>query len=46
MAGQGMEVFQRMTEREGWRLSQLLPYPSRDLTRAVLAVLEKPNEEG
>jgi nitrogen fixation protein len=39
--GMGLEGFTRLTEQEGWRLAHLLPYPSRDSTRAMLAVLEK-----
>jgi predicted nucleotidyltransferase component of viral defense system len=31
----------RLTEKEGWRIVHLLPYPSRDQTRVMLAVLEK-----
>jgi hypothetical protein len=42
---QALETFNRMTQTEGWRLSHLLPYPNRDQTRAMLAVLEKPIEE-
>ncbi len=37
-----LDVFDRMTQREGWRLAQIVPYPSRDQSRAILAVLEKP----
>jgi len=38
---QGLENFTRLTEKEGWQLAHILPYPSRDQTRAMLAVLEK-----
>lgn len=41
---EGQRTLQRMTENEGWRLAHLLDYPSRDRTRAMLAVLEKPGE--
>ncbi len=37
-----LDNFRRLTESEGWRLAHLLPYPSRDQTRAMLAILEKP----
>ena len=40
-AGASLENFTRLTEQEGWRLAHLLPYPARDRTRAMLAVLEK-----
>jgi len=35
-------TFKRMTEQEGWRLSQMMRYPSRDVTEAILVVLERP----
>jgi len=38
----GLDVLDRMTQRYGWRLVQLIKYPSMDKTAAVLAVLEKP----
>jgi predicted nucleotidyltransferase component of viral defense system len=38
---QGLANFTRLTEKEGWRLAHLLRYPSREQTRAMLAVLEK-----
>ena len=44
MADEGYRSLQRMTEQEGWRLAHLLAYPSRDQTRAMLAVLEQPTE--
>jgi hypothetical protein len=39
---QGLEVLNRMTQHEGWRLVQVIRYPSPEKTGAVLAVLEKP----
>jgi hypothetical protein len=45
VADEGYNVLQRMTEHEGWRLAQLIDYPGRDRSRAVLAVLEKPLQE-
>ena len=39
---EGYNVLRRMTEEEGWRLAHILRYPSRDVTRAILAVLEQP----
>jgi hypothetical protein len=44
MHDDAFDVFNRMTQREGWRLSQMLPYTSRDQTRAILAILEQPIE--
>jgi predicted nucleotidyltransferase component of viral defense system len=35
-------VFTRMTEQEGWRLLQMMPYPVGAPTRAILAILEQP----
>ncbi len=35
-----------MTPRsEGWKLAHLMRYPSRDVTHAMLAVLERPMPE-
>lgn len=42
VGGPGYETFTRMTESEGWRAIQFMPYPSREPNRAVLIVLEKP----
>ncbi len=36
-----LEAFNRMTQTEGWRLSHLIRYPSLQVTRAMLAVLER-----
>lgn len=41
VADEAYNTLKRMTEQEEWRLVQILDYPSRDRTRAVLAVLEK-----
>jgi hypothetical protein len=38
------EAFERMTKTEGWRLAHMMRYPSRDVTHAMLAVLERPIE--
>ena len=35
------EAFERMTKIEGWRLAHMMRYPSRDITHAMLAVLER-----
>jgi len=39
---QGLEVLNRMTQTEGWRLVQVFEYPSPEKTGAALAILEKP----
>ena len=41
-----LEAFHRMTKTEGWKLVQLLRYPSQQVTLAMLAVLERPIKEG
>ena len=43
VADDGYATLQRMTGQEGWRLLQMIDYPGRDRSRALLAVLEKPN---
>jgi hypothetical protein len=40
-----LDVFNRMTQQEGFKLAQLMRYPSRDVTHAMLAVLERPIPE-
>ena len=40
-----LDVFNRMTQSEGWKLAHLMRYPSRDVTHAMLAVLERPFSE-
>jgi predicted nucleotidyltransferase component of viral defense system len=37
-----MEAFTKMTREEGWRVAHVLRYPSRDVSRAMLFVLERP----
>ncbi|MHB8195521.1 MAG: nucleotidyl transferase AbiEii/AbiGii toxin family protein [Vulcanimicrobiaceae bacterium] len=39
-----LEVFTRMTQTEGWRLAYLIRYPSLEVSRSMLAVLERPIE--
>lgn len=42
----GYEILVQMTQKEGWRLAHMIPYPDGEgaATRAVLAVLEQPIE--
>lgn len=40
-----LDVFNRMTQSEGFKLAHLMRYPSRDVTHAMLAVLERPLPE-
>jgi hypothetical protein len=42
----GHEILVRMTQKEGWRLAHMIPYPNGEgaTTRSVLAVLEQPIE--
>lgn len=42
MDDEGYAALQRMTEQEGWRLVQVIDYPSSERTHAMLAILEKP----
>jgi hypothetical protein len=39
-----LEAFTRMTQTEGWRLAHLIRYPSMEVSRSMLAVLERPIE--
>jgi len=40
-----LDVFNRMTQSEGWKLAHLMRYPSRDVTHTMLVVLERPLPE-
>jgi predicted nucleotidyltransferase component of viral defense system len=42
IADGGYFALQQMTEQGGWRVIQMIEYPGRDRSRAVLAILEKP----
>ena len=43
--GEGLKVFRRMTEEEGYRLAHIFPFPGSATERAVLTVLEREKQE-
>jgi len=41
MHDESYNTFKRMTEEDGWRLAQVLQFPQKEATRAILVILEK-----